>query len=282
MRCAWQEFIQLLPLWMRKDVDTLGKDELQELRLRVRLPPELVTISGSLWLRRNVSAEDLSFVMNATSQYSPWAASTLRNGYITAAGGHRIGVCGEAVIHDGLMSGIRNPFSVCMRVARDFPGIANAAQCYTGSVLIVGKPGSGKTTLLRDLIRQRSEDREGSVVVVDERGELFPLIHGTSCFPAGKRTDIMTNCTKTQGISTVLRTMGPACIAVDEITEQADCDALMRAGWSGVSLLATAHAGGRTDLLRRPAYQPIIESKLFDTLLVMQPDKSWRAERILL
>ena len=74
--------------------------------------------------------------------------------------------------------------------------------------------------------------------------------------------------------------MGPDTIAIDEITAYEDCQALLQAGWCGVSLLATAHAGSREDLLRRPVYRPIIESGLFDTLLVLSGDKTWHAERL--
>ena len=46
MRCAWQAYINLLPLWMRPDVDKLGRDHLQELRLRMDRPPELIGKTG--------------------------------------------------------------------------------------------------------------------------------------------------------------------------------------------------------------------------------------------
>ena len=42
MNCAWKELLNILPQWMRQEVDRLGKDTLQELRLRVNDPPELV------------------------------------------------------------------------------------------------------------------------------------------------------------------------------------------------------------------------------------------------
>lgn len=280
MRCAWQEYLGLLPVWMRKEVDELGKDNLQELRLRMGAPPELIISGRTAWLHKGVTSDDLCFVINTASHYSPWAATTIRHGYITAAGGHRIGICGDAVMQNGQMTGVRSPTSLCVRVARDFPGIAEKALCSRGSVLIIGRPGSGKTTLLRDLIRQISSNGSGSVAVVDERGELFPFCHGVPCFSVGKRTDILTGCSKSIGINAALRTMSPCCIAVDEITEQSDCHALLRAGWSGVNLLATAHAADRNDLICRPVYKPIIASKLFQTVLVMQPDKSWREERI--
>lgn len=280
MKCEWQSFINLLPQKLRADVDRLGKQALQELRLRIGEEPELVLADSSVWLPDKTLPEDISFVINAASRYSPWSASTIRRGYITSTGGHRIGLCGDAIMQKGEMTGIRNPISICMRVARDFPGIAAKTRCYQGSVLIIGSPGSGKTTLLRDMIRQRSDAGLGSVAVVDERGELFPINEQTQCFYPGKRTDVITGCGKEQGIESLLRTMGPSCIAVDEITAESDCKAMMNAGWSGVNLFATAHARSKSDLYSRPIYRPIVNSGLFDTLLVMQPDKSWREERM--
>lgn len=280
MKCAWQEYLRILPAWMRNDVDRLGRDRLQELRLRIGLPPELIVAGKSVWISGEVTADELGFVINTASQYSPWAAETVRHGYITAAGGHRIGICGETVKRNEQLTGIRSPTSLCIRVARDFSGIATEAVQCEGSILIIGKPGSGKTTLLRDLIRLRSDQKNGSVAVVDERGELFPSVQGKSCFYTGSCTDVLTGCSKADGIDIVLRTMGPSCIAVDEITAQADCKALLQAGWSGVSLLATAHAAATQDLFCRPVYRPLAAAGLFDTVLVMQPDKSWRAERI--
>lgn len=280
MRCAWQTFLNLLPVWMRESVDKHGRENLQELRLRLNSPPMLITGKGNMLLDRCVSAEDLHFCVNLATRYSPWAANTAAQGFITAQGGHRIGLCGNAVKKDGMITGIHDLSSLCLRVARDFPGIAEKAACYKGSVLIVGKPGSGKTTLLRDLIRQRSNTSNNCIAVVDERQEIFPLTHNQFSFPVGLHTDILSGCRKVQGIETVLRNMGPDTIAVDEITAAEDCQALMHAGWCGVKLLATAHAGSKRDLYSRPVYRPIIDSCLFDTLLIMNPDKSWSAERI--
>ncbi len=280
MRCAWQAYLNLLPIWMRYKVDNLGKDSLQELRLRLNAPPELVTATGSIWLEQAITKDDLAFSINAASRYSPWAAASAARGFITAPGGHRLGLCGTATVLNGIMSGISVPTSLCIRVARDFPGISQTAAAIKGSILILGKPGSGKTTLLRDLIRQKSDHGTGSISVVDERGELFPYSENKICFPPGKRTDILSGCSKSQGIEAVLRNMSPEIIAVDEITAEEDCRALIQAGWCGVQLLASAHAGNRMDLQTRPVYKPIVNSGLFQTLLVMQADKSWRVERM--
>ena len=280
MRCAWQAYINLLPHWMRQEVDERGRGDLQELRLRLGQPPQLVFQQRTDTLSNTVIAQDIAFVINAASEYSPWAAGTVKQGYLTAPGGHRIGICGVCTVADGSICGIAQPTSLCMRVARDFTGIAGKATELSGSVLIIGPPGSGKTTLLRDLIRAKTDAGQGSVAVVDEREELFPLYKGQACFPAGMQTDIISGCSKKEGIEAVLRSMNPKWIAVDEITAHADCEALLHAGWCGVNLLATAHAGSVQDLKSRPIYQTLISHKLFSTVLILRKDKSWTMERM--
>lgn len=280
MRCAWQAYINLLPHWMRQEVECYGRGELQELRVRMGQAPEMLLRQGCRTLSRQASRDDIGFIINAASEYSPWAARTVGQGFITAQGGHRIGICGVGTVNDGKIRGISQPTSLCLRVARDFEDISKNASNISGSILIIGPPGSGKTTLLRDLIRQKSNRGQGSVAVVDEREELFPLFRGQACFPAGNRTDILSGTPKAAGIEAVLRSMNPEWIAVDEITAQSDCEALLHAGWCGVNLLATAHAGSVHDLKTRPVYQSLINYKLFSTVLILHRDKSWRTERM--
>ena len=280
MNCQWQAFLTLLPHWMRLEVDRLGRENLQELRIRTGQAPELCFQDSVRRLARYVVRDDINFIINAASEYSPWAAGTTAEGFLTAAGGHRIGICGVGTVQDRAVTGIHYPTSLCMRVARDFEGIAHRADGIVGSVLIIGPPGSGKTTLLRDLIRQRSKKGQGSVVVIDEREEIFPLYRGQACFFAGERTDIMSRCPKAAGIDAAIRNMNPEWLAVDEITAQADCDALLHAGWCGVNLLATAHAGSLQDLKTRPVYQTIVNYRLFTHILLLRRDKTWTIERI--
>lgn len=274
MRCLWQELLSILPSWLSREVGPLENEPVQELRLRLHAPPELVIGGKSRWLSRNVAREDILTCVNTASRYSPWAAATAARGYITAPGGHRIGICGEAVTKSGEMSGIREVTSLNIRVARDIPGIAAGIR-WEESILVIGAPGWGKTTLLRDLIR-RISDGGAHVAVVDERCELFP----NGAYPAGKGTDVLSGCRKAEGIDAVLRSMGPDWIAVDEITEPEDCRALSRAGWCGVRLLATAHAGSLQDFRTRKVYRPLFESRLFSSIVILKPDKTWTQERM--
>lgn len=273
MRCAWKELLEILPQRLRREVDQQGMDGLQELRLRFHAPPELVLQGESRWLQGNITREELSFVVNAASRYSPWAAESMSQGFLTAPGGHRIGICGQAVYKGGRVGGMREITSLCIRVARDFPELGDRLKGLCCSVLILGAPGWGKTTLLRCLIRQYAQNIQ--VSVVDDRGELFP-----DGFVRGPKMDVLTGCPKGEAMERVLRTMGPACIAVDEITAEEDCKALISAANCGVILLATAHGASLRDFRTRPVYQRLSGQGVFDTLVTLKPDKSWQVERI--
>lgn len=273
MKCAWNELLDILPKRIAGEVDRLGRDTMQELRLRVNDSPELVCGSGIRRLQEKVTVNDLSFCVNAASRYSPWAAASVSQGYLTVAGGHRIGLCGEVVRKGNEITGIRNATSLCIRVARDYLGIWDTNTSLSGSIMILGAPGSGKTTLLRDAARQISEKH--TVAVVDERGELFP-----TGFVRGLRMDVLTGAPKASGVEMVLRTMGPEWIAVDEITAEEDCCALLQAQGCGVKLLATAHAGSLEEFRSRPVYKKILDNHVFEELIILKSDKSYRVERM--
>lgn len=275
MKCAWKELLAILPQSIRQDVDNLGRETLQEIRLRKSQPVQLICHKQTYWLKTVITAADLNYTVNAASRYSPWAATTISQGYLTAQGGHRIGIGGEAVVRDGQITGIKNLTSLCVRVARDFPGIAASVGQVSDTMLILGPPGSGKTTFLRDLIRQIAD--KTCVSVIDERGELYPQ---AAYFMPGRQMDVLSLCNKPSGIDMALRTLGPSCIAMDEITSESDCNALIRAGWCGVQLLATAHAADVQDLYSRPVYRPLVQTRLFQSAIVLQKDKSWKLERM--
>ena len=165
MICQWDKIIQILPQPIRKETDKLGKDSAKEIRLRLGKPVMLITPEGTKTIPYTVTKQDIAFVINTASRYSPWAASSTAQGYLTAPGGHRIGLCGECVVQDGIVTGFREITSLCIRVARDFPGIGDQAAKLNGNILLLGPPGCGKTTLLRDIIRRLRGER---IAVVEE------------------------------------------------------------------------------------------------------------------
>jgi len=273
MMCQWNKLLGILPAWLRKSADDLGRQSLMEIRLRINAPPEFVLHNELLRLEHRVETEDLHYIVNTACQYSPWAAITQSQGYITAPGGHRIGICGDMIVKEGKSAGLRNITSVCIRIARDFPGIAREIETNSGSVIILGAPGWGKTTLLRDLSRSIAETE--SVAVVDERKELFP-----DGFQRGKRMDILTGAPKQLGVDMLLRTMGPDWIVVDEITAAMDSELIRRSVGCGVKFLASAHASSLMDFRNRPVYRALWTEGVFETALVLRKDRTFSLERI--
>lgn len=279
MDCQWTTLVHILPLWMRESVNALQAQCLQEIRLRIGVGPSFVCKDKHIRMQRTVTKDDLAFCINTASRYSPWSSQTIARGFITVQGGHRIGICGTVAMQNDRLISIRDVSSLCIRIARQFPGIGERAAAIQGNILILGRPGSGKSTLLRDIIRSKS--KKGKVIcVIDERQEIFPCVEGVPCFQTGENTDILSGCTKAEGIDIATRVMNPDIIAVDEITAKSDCESLVNAGWCGISLLATAHASNKQDFFERPVYKPLVESRLFDTLIILQMDKSWRTERV--
>lgn len=233
--------------------------------------------------RVSVTPELLQSILSAATEYSVYAAqNTIRQGFITLAGGHRLGLCGTAVEKNGEIATLRDISSINLRIAGQHPGCADAAAdflwTHPRSCLIIGAPGSGKTTLLRDLIRQISDRFLWRVSVVDERMELACCVGGKTQFQVGAHTDVLSGVCKQRGIEMLLRTMNPQWIALDEITAETDVEAMVRASYCGVRFLATAHAVSREELQRRPVYRKLMQAQLFETLITILPNRQVRTE----
>ena len=251
---------------------------MEELRLRISMPPNIIAAKESIRIERCITSDDLHFCMNAATKYSPWTSQSITQGFITAAGGHRIGICGECVYDGNLLRNISPVSSICIRVARQFRGASGNCHLLSGSILIIGCPGSGKTTFLRDLIYNISHKNHQSVTVVDQRKEIFPCVADRYVFERGEHTDILSGCNKMQGLEMAIRTMNPDTIAVDEITSQEDCSAIIRAAWCGVRMIATAHANSKQELKKRKVYRSLLENNIFEHLIILHKDKTWHKE----
>lgn len=278
---SYRQAVQVLPMSLRREALALPMEEwkqVEELRLRLGWPMTVVLPQGEHALGGlPVAAHELDQLLELASRASVHAVmDQLRRGYLTVEGGHRVGLCGSAVMREGEIHALRRLSSASIRIARSVPGAARPlmAQLTQGegipSTLILAPPGMGKTTLLRDLIRCVSEGdgtRAKRVGVVDERGELAALWNGRPQLDLGRRTDVVEGCPKAKGLMMLLRSMNPQVLAVDEITAPEDVAALITAAGCGVTLLATAHGDSREDLAARPLYRALMEEGIFRRLV---------------
>ena len=189
-------------------------EKICEIRLRVDRPVIVETSRGDYFLNNGgewqehpygahlVTEAEIRELIAWLCQDSVYAyADEIRQGFLTVEGGHRIGLCGQAVLeNETVIRTLKNIAFINIRVAHEIRGAADGIlpKLYKKgkfqNTLIVSPPGFGKTTLLRDLIRQISDGNTYGaglrVGVVDERSELAGSYLGRPQNDLGMRTDM--------------------------------------------------------------------------------------------
>ncbi len=291
----FEEACALLPGRLRAaamELDKVRKAEAEELRLRIARPLYVTLPQGEAVLPRTmVTRSDLEQVLDKASEYSRYAAAeTIRHGYVTAAGGFRVGLCGTALPGGERNEGVRDVSSLAIRIPRTREGAALPIlpelleDGRPVSALLLSPPGGGKTTLLRDLVRLFSQGTERNppcrVALVDERGELAAVHRGRPQLEVGCHTDVMDGCPKHLAVPMLLRAMTPQVIALDEIALPADVEAVRAASGCGARLLATVHAASLAELESRPVGRELLSCGVFRRAVVIEGSGSARHSRV--
>lgn len=250
-------------------------NQIEEFHFRLG-QPAVLTGAGNEYVLEYITDEKLlQDVMNKFLNYSYYAFEReLSNGFITIEGGHRMGICGKAVLENGEIKLIKDISSVNIRRCRELIGISDniieglfKEDGTLHNIIIVSSPKCGKTTLLRDIIRNLSY-RGFTIGLCDERSEIAGSYKGKASFDIGPRTDVLDGCPKDKGISMLIRSMSPDIIATDEIGKHSDITSIEQALCAGISIITTIHGSSYEDLLSSEIHG-LIEKGVFTCLIFL-------------
>ncbi|MRG86558.1 stage III sporulation protein AA [Salinibacillus xinjiangensis] len=261
---------------LRREI--LNWDQLDEIRIRVRRPVELVFTHYSRMIKHVVPTEqDALFILNQLSEHSIYRfEDELRQGYITIEGGHRVGISGKVNTENGYVKAIRHLTFFNVRIARQLKNISQRYLPYLYpshymNTLLIGPPKCGKTTFLRDMVRLMSDGFQHlpaqKVGVIDERSEIAACKNGVPQHDVGLRTDVMDACPKAEGMMMMIRSMSPNIIVVDEIGTIQDVEALLEALYAGVNVVCSVHGRDLQEIQKRPSLKPLMEAKAFQRFI---------------
>ncbi len=290
-----QEFINIFPDKMKEFWTPISKeaDYIEEVRIRVNNPIS-VSIQGQEYFlmpnghttknikeARLITTTEIDSILNHICKCSVYAfEDELKEGYITVQGGHRVGLAGEVVVDaTGRVITIKYVTFMNIRISHEILGVADTVidflfqQGRIQNSLIVSPPGCGKTTMLRDIVRQLSKGnykrKPYKVGVVDERNEIAGGYKGTPQNDLGPRTDVLSCLSKKQAMLMLIRSMSPEVLALDEIGEKEDIEALQYAMKCGVSIIATVHAGSVEEVVHKPYLKELLTESGFQRLIFM-------------
>lgn len=294
MATRGNELSGILSVRLRRIIaeSSLDYDNMQEIRLRINKPFVVFYNNDEILLddkgnrtdnadmAYRVTPADIKETLEYISNYSLYAyEDEVRQGFITIAGGHRVGLAGKVVLEGNRIKSVKYISFINIRLSHQIKGcsnkilpfvVRNSHICHT---LIISPPGCGKTTLLRDLIRMISDgydDYDGVTVgVVDERSEIGACYRGVPQNDLGMRTDVLDCCPKSYGMMMLIRSMSPRVIAVDEIGGREDIDTIYDVINCGCRIIATVHGDSIDDIRNRPGVRKLIEERIFERYIVL-------------
>lgn len=278
---AFGEILNRLPPGISYELSMLPDtvvSELEEIRLRCGQSIKIQYGNREKNLTRITTKEELQKTLNNLIKFSYYAyEDDLAKGFVTISGGHRVGICGKAVIKNNQPALIKEISSMNIRFAKEIKGCANSLipilikDKSPVNTLIVSPPGCGKTTLLRDMARVLSS-RQIKVAICDERSEIAGMYDSCPSFDLGTRTDVLDGCDKIYGIPMLIRAMSPQVIITDEIGKTGDAKAIQQCQNAGVKLITSIHGSCEKDILESDI-GPMVKKNVFQNIIYLSSDK---------
>src|SRR3989442_662648 len=225
-----------------------GLDGLLEIVMDLgRLPEARFTGREEILSQREVTAEDIAFVISRIGQFG---------------GDNRAGI--ERTLHR--ISALRNRagkvVGLTLRVGRAVYGTMEIIRDVVEagrSILLLGRPGVGKTTLLREVARVLADEMGKRVVIVDTSNE----IAGDGDIPhpgigRARRMQVATPSLQHAVMIEAVENHMPEVVVIDEIGTEQEAAAARTIAERGVQLIATAHGNTLENLMLNPTLSDLV------------------------
>ena len=257
----------------------LRSGRINEIRIRTGRPLFVTMGNESVSCGVICRPDETAYVLDKLCGGSMYShGDTIREGFVSAPGGIRAGICGRAVTRDGRIDAVTDVTSIMIRIPQRAPGAADSLFDLLGSrgfcdnALVYSLPGVGKTTLLRELIcLLASGESARRVAVVDTRFEL-----GAGIEDEPLNADFLLGYPRGKGIEIATRTMAPQFIVCDEIASRDDARAVEEAASSGVRIIASIHAGTIDEARLSPFASRLTDNGFFTVFAGLSRDGDGR------
>ena len=278
---------KLFPSYFYVCIKKTPIEKINEIRLRVNKKIVIVIANKSYFLcnegltgneKKALIADKalIDDILKQACENSVYAyQEQIKQGFITIYGGIRIGLAGEVVYEKNYIKSLKNINSLAIRIPHEVEGCSKLILPYIMqnnflNTLIISSPGCGKTTLIRDIILQLSNQNYCyNILLVDERGEIANCFNGFPTLNVGNFSDVLSYSAKQYAFQNGIRSLKPDIIVTDELSNEADYNAVEYASSCGVSILASIHAKNMLELKQKKGIENLINLKVFKRFVVL-------------